>query len=124
MTNKTPNDIVYGELGRYPLWINAAMRVVKYWFRLLKQPSNMYSRKAYLMLLNMHEKGHKTWVTRVKQILYEYGFEQVWLFGCGNEDRFFSEFKDRLSSSFCFRWQQHLDTSGRLAVYSSFKSIF
>ena len=28
--NKTPNDVVYGELGRYPLFIPATVRFVKY----------------------------------------------------------------------------------------------
>ena len=35
--NKTPNDVVYGELGRYPLFIPATVRFVKYWLKLLKQ---------------------------------------------------------------------------------------
>ena len=99
VTNKTPNNAVYGELGRL---ITSTMRVIKYWFKLLKQPDNVYSRKAYTLLTNMHDRGYTTWVTRVKQILCAHGFEQVWLFGCGNENGFFSEFKDRLCSSFCF----------------------
>ena len=28
--NKTPNDVVYGELGRYPLFITATVRFIKY----------------------------------------------------------------------------------------------
>ena len=43
--DKTPNDIVYGELGRYPLWITSISKSIKYWFRLLKQPENFWSKK-------------------------------------------------------------------------------
>jgi len=35
--NKTLNDAVYRELGRYPLFIPATVRFVKYWLKLLKQ---------------------------------------------------------------------------------------
>ena len=44
--DKTPNDIVYGELGRYPLWITSISKSIKYWFRLLKQPENFWSKKS------------------------------------------------------------------------------
>ena len=57
---------------------------VKYWLKLLMQPDNFYSRKAYKMLLALHNRGKKTWVSHVKLVLYTNGFEQVWLFSCGN----------------------------------------
>ncbi len=37
------------------------------------------------MSLGLHEKGYVTWVTRIKTVLCNNGFEQVWLFGCGQE---------------------------------------
>ena len=43
--NKIPNDAVYGELGRYPLFVTATVRVIKHWLKLLMQPDNFYSRK-------------------------------------------------------------------------------
>ena len=58
--NKTPNDVVYGELGRYPLFITATFRFIKYWLKLLMQPDNFYSRKAYKMLLALHNRGKTT----------------------------------------------------------------
>lgn len=122
--NKTPNDVVYGELGRYPLRISATIKFVKYWVKLLNQPAHFYSKKAYNMLLNMHEKGHVTWVSRIKSLLCELGFEQVWLFGCGDVKFFCLELKERLCSSFCYTWQAHLETSARLSTYSTHKSCF
>ena len=50
--NKTPND-VYGELGRYPLFIPVTVRFVKYWLKLLGQTDNLYSKKLYRMILEM-----------------------------------------------------------------------
>ena len=112
--NKTPNDVVYGELGRVPLWITASIKCIKFWFRLLKQSESMYSKKAYNMLVLMHQKGYVNWVTHVKEILCTYGFEQVWLFGCGNEKEFFKELRERQHSSFYHGWRNHIESSERL----------
>ena len=122
--NKTPTDVVYGELGRFPLWITAVKRCIKYWCKLLKQPDNMYSRKAYNMLLQLHNKGSTTWVTHVHSLLNENGFQQVWLFGAGNEKLFLNALQERLFSSFCHGWRNHLDSSERLSLYAQHKGIF
>ena len=66
--NKTANDVVYGELGFYPLFITATVRFIKYWLKLLMQPDNFYSRKAYKMLLALHNRGKTTWVSHVKLV--------------------------------------------------------
>ena len=51
--HKTANDVVYGELGKYPLLITTVSKSIQYWFRLLKQPEHFRSKEA----LNLHEKG-------------------------------------------------------------------
>ena len=53
----TLNDMIYGELGRYPLYIEIAAKCFQYWFRVLKQPASRYSKMAYQSLLTLHEKG-------------------------------------------------------------------
>ena len=76
------------------------------------------------MLFALHNRGKTTWVSHVKSVLCNNGFEQVWLFGCGNVKPFIKELEDRLRSSFCHRWCKHLDTSERLTVYNSYKHCF
>ena len=122
--NKTPNDVVYGELGRFPIWITACIKCIKYWFRLLKQGETMYSKKAYNMLFLMHQNGHVTWVTYVREVLCANGFEQVWLFGCGNEKDFFKELKERLQSSFYHGWRNHIESSEKMLTYGKVKTFF
>ena len=63
-------------------------------------------------------------MSNVKLVLCNNGFEQVWLFGCGNVEPFIKELKETLCSSFCYRWCNHLDTSERLSVYNSYKHCF
>jgi hypothetical protein len=122
--NKTPNDVVYGEVGRYPLHIVAIVKCVKYWLRLLIQPENYYSKKCYNMLLLLHNRGKTTWVSHVQNILLSNGFEQVWLFGCGNEKAFVCELKERLFSSFVHGWFEHIGTSVHVGMYGQLKSVF
>ena len=97
---------------------------VKYWLKLLMQTDNFNSRKAYKMLLALHNRGKTSRVSHVKLVLYTSGFEQVWLFGCGNVKPFIKELEERLCSSFCHRWSNHLDTSERLSVYNIYKHCF
>ena len=98
--NKTPNDVVYGELGCYPLFIPATVRFVKYWLKLLRQTDNLYSKKSYKMLLEMQNRGKTTWLSHIRSVLCYNGFEQVWLFGCGNDNIFFNELKGRFTVLF------------------------
>ena len=88
---------------------------IKYWFRLLKQPDNFWSKKAYNMSLGL---------TRIKAVLCNNGFEQVWLFGCGQEGPFFKELRERLYSSFCHGWVNHMESSTRFSIYRQLKHCF
>ena len=123
----TPNDMVLGELGRYPLYINSAIKVIKFWFRLLKQDNSRYSKKAYIMLHNAQQKdpGCSNWVSKVKYLLCSNGFGFVWMHGgVGDEKQFIISFRERLKNCFCQKWFSHLATSERFALYNSFKDLF
>ena len=54
---RTPNRMVYGELGRYPLQINCYIRVIKYWFRLLKMDPERLPNQAYHILRSLDSNG-------------------------------------------------------------------
>ena len=41
---KTPNKMIYGELGRYPLFVNSNIRCIKYWFRILQMKKTQTSK--------------------------------------------------------------------------------
>ena len=76
---KTPNKMVYGELGRYPLFINSQIRCIKYWFRLLVMDQNRLPKQAYQMMLSMDRVGKRCWVTEIKELLSKAGFHEIWL---------------------------------------------
>ena len=60
----------------------------------------------------------------VQSVLCDNGFEQEWLFRCGNDTFFVKEQKERLYSSFFHIWYNHLESSQRLSLYNNYKDCF
>lgn len=117
------NKLVYGELGRYPLYVKSAVRCLKYWFRLLKLPDTRYAKKAYDMLYLQDTRGRDNWVSKVKGLLFSNGFGYVWVYGgVGNERLFLKEFGKRLCDVFCQEWFSHMADSVHYRLYDNMKS--
>ena len=68
---RTPNVIIYGETGRYPLFVNIYVKCIKFWLRILKMPPHRLPFKAYRKLLDLHEQNKKTWASSVCYMLYK-----------------------------------------------------
>ena len=120
------NTILYGETGRYPLYIRTYVKSIKYWLKLLKLPQARLCRQAYDMMLNQLDHfPRENWASRIKAILQKHGYGIVWLSqGVGNERQFLSEFKDRLICSFKQNWHADLETNDKYRWFYSFKSVF
>ena len=63
------NKLLYGEPGRYPLFIRTAVKCIKYCIRLIRLPLPRLCRQTYDMLLIQHNQGRINWVSKVQQIL-------------------------------------------------------
>ena len=72
------NDAILGDSGRYPMYIYASKRCIKYWLRLLCLPRNRYIRLCYEMLVYYDNLGYENWVTDVKRNLYSNGIGYIW----------------------------------------------
>ena len=70
VTIKTPNVMIYGDTGRYPLTVNAAMRVAKYWLKILRMDDERLPRRVYRMLLKSVE-SENNWAHRLRTLLME-----------------------------------------------------
>ena len=57
---ETPNDFVYGEVGRFPIQINAVVRCVRYWLKLTRMEERRLTLRAYKMLLNLDQREKLT----------------------------------------------------------------
>ena len=108
----------------YPMYIQANVNCIKYWLRLMRLDADRLPRKAYVMLLKMHDDGKRCWVTLVCDTLCKYGFDCVWLNqGVQNVNIFLRIYKKRLIDSYREDWQRHLNESDRFNVYRTFKLI-
>ena len=122
---KTPNKIVYGELGRFPLYINSSVRSIKYWFRLLQMDLERLPRQAYEMMKTQDQNGKSCWVTHIRTLLSRTGFYYIWANqGTQNVQGFLRVFKQRLIDQFIQEWDSTIRYKDRYTLYSSFKDSF
>ena len=80
VASQTPNTMVYGETGRYPLFVTTAIKAVEYWLRMVIMSLERHTRKAYNMLGSMDNTGKGTLATWVRTFLCSPGFGHVWLY--------------------------------------------
>ena len=65
VSTRTPSALVYGESGRYPLYIHTYTRCIKYWLNLVRMPDSRLPSKSYTMLYDLHCKNKNNWVSYV-----------------------------------------------------------
>ena len=108
----TPNTMIYGECGRYPLYIQSQVKVIKYWLRLLDMPSSRLPRKCYNMMLLYDKNGQKNWVTGVKDLLFSIGFGYIWNNQeAGIELGFLQLFIQRIKDMYLQKWFERTSLS-------------
>eukprot|EP00745_Piridium_sociabile_P032434 TRINITY_DN5471_c0_g1_i2.p1 TRINITY_DN5471_c0_g1~~TRINITY_DN5471_c0_g1_i2.p1 ORF type:complete len:1139 (-),score=92.24 TRINITY_DN5471_c0_g1_i2:303-3719(-) len=123
--SRTPNKMVYGDLGRYPIFVNSLVSCIRYWIRLLNMEQNRIPKMAYLMLLSLDSGGKDCWVTKIRDILCETGFAFVWLQqSVGNVNGFIKAFRQRIIDVFIQEWSSSVRDRDRYESYRSFKVIF
>lgn len=131
VSRKSPNTMIYGETGRYPLFIDTTLKSIKYWFKLQSMHINRFPKQAHLMIVNKIPEfihGHfnyHNWSYSIKKCFDTFGFSEVWLNGgVGNEVMFLKEFKQRMLDCYMQNWSARLSENDRFTTYRSFKSLF
>jgi len=121
---RTANTMVYGETGRYPLYINAVIKSVKYWLKIIKMEEHRFPYLVYkTMLISIDECDN--WASKVKQILFNNNLSNIWSAQeVGNEREFLKTLRERLVETFTGRWLHDLQKSPRYKLYRGFKSTF
>ena len=123
--SKTPRHLVYGDTGRYPLFVVTYTKCIKFWLRIISLCPNRFCNKAYFMLLYLHNQGYTTWVDKIKNVLYKYGFGFVWeAQGVGNEAQFLKCFRERLVDCYIQNWNSSLESRDFYRPYFLFKRDF
>ena len=121
---RTPNDLVYGEVGRFPIQINACVHCIRYWLKLMRLEEHRLPLRAYKMLFNLDQRGKTNWVTNVRKTLCANGFSCVWHNqGVGCLNAFIREFRQRLIDIRWQAWDDHVNTNDRFSLYRQFKTL-
>ena len=119
--------MVYGDTGRYPLYIESTISSLRYWLKLRKMPMTRFPKQTLTMLENdidMHASNSTgNWAGNIKHCLESYGFQDAWTAGVANETSFLSAFKRKTVERFQEEWHTKISNSDRFSTYRSFKSI-
>ncbi|CAG2256342.1 unnamed protein product [Mytilus edulis] len=119
--NSTPNFMIYGELGRYPLEIDIKLRIINYWTKLLsgkqeKLPAILYKYSLYKY------KNYITWLKHVKSILDESGLSFVWdTQYFVNDTWLYTIVKQNLVDQFKQKWHTNVQESPKAINYRMYK---
>ena len=117
-----PNLTIYGDCGRFPMYIYTAKKVIKYWLRILDMPEYRYVKKCYNMMKLYDGLGRQNWVTFLRKHLYENGFGYVWeAQGISNEKLFLTLYLQRLKDQYLQIWYSNCTDSSKLSTYSLIK---
>ena len=116
----TANSAVYGELGRYPLYITRYLRIIKYFLKLhTTKQSNciLYSTLNNMLFDSVNITGCVNWVTKVRDLLQNAGFNDVWLFPASvNIKVFIPVFKNRLIDIYIGQWRNDINQKSSLML--------
>ena len=117
----TCNAVVYAELGRYPLFINRYVQILKYWFK-LKSTENIILKTVYRLSHEQCEKGCRNWVSDVKSMLNEHGFSNIWENPFSvNGKNFVQYFRQRLIDNYTQSCFSLIANASSLQVYKYLK---
>ena len=121
---KTPNVMVYGDTGRYPLYIGATMRMLKYWLKVLRMDKDRLPYRVYKMMMNNIETG-ANWAFKVREILQNNKMSHLWsVQRVDDETSFLCRMKECLVDTFKKTWRCKLQSSERYMFYREIKSAW
>jgi len=117
--SSTCNMAIYGELGRYPLYINRYTQIIKFWCKIIYSDNIIIKNLYKDMLLSAND----NWAKQVNLLLDSYGFTYVWI----NSDSVYLKtfhvlFKSCVLDNFKQAWWQNICKSGSLCTYKYLKT--
>ena len=118
-----PSSFIYQELQTFPLIQHRLVRIVKYWFKILRLNTNNPVRIIYDLLLNDSNDNslHNNWASYLRDVLFENGFGYVWIDQCvSNETTFISQFHQRIKDGFI---QNNTSDLSRVSDHRLYKLI-
>ena len=122
---RTPNNMVYSDLQRFPISICSSMRVLKYWTKILGMDENRLPKLTYNMLLSLDKNGFNCWASDIRKFLSKIGFQYVWDSQCAHvATSVLSHIKQRLMDIFVQEWECCVRDGNHYILYRIIKKDF
>ena len=123
----TSTDIVYGELGAYPLEVIIKCRMINYWSRLILGKITKLSYLMYRCLLNLDTLGvySSPWIVYIKSIFNECGMTGVWLSQNITNPLWLKKAVEvKLKDLWITTWYRNLSTKSICSSYKMYKQVY
>ena len=123
---QTPNNAVYGELGRYPLSVISKERSFKFWIHILKQKdtnSPVFNVYQYMFNRTTSNPQTKSWASLIKSELGKLGLSYMW----NRQNEIIPRFtiiQQRLRDQYIQKWKASLSSMSKLDSYIRYKNTF
>ena len=119
---------LYGELGRFPLYIERHIRMIKYFLKIYTSKSENCILKAILQdqIRNIQlNKSIKNWASNICEILQSAGLNEVWLFPESvSINVLVPLLRCRLRDIYITNWRTGLEMSSSLNIFREIKITF
>ena len=125
LNKQTPNCMVYGESGRYPLHITIKLRMVNFWTRIVTGDENKLVFHIYKLLRQMHVNENYTspWIGKVEDIFNNCGMRNIWLNPLNFNPLWIKKSLNlRLNDIFSQQWHSNIMDMNSCITYKLFKN--
>ena len=117
---QTCNNAVYGEIGRAPLSVIRKVRILKFWFKIIKNPNSLLYKICQDQINNSYL---DSWASKVKQLFNELGFSFLWN-NSNITNLQLTRIIERVYDQYYQNWYEALRTSSKLSTYRTIKTKF
>ena len=124
---QTTTTAVFGDVGRFPLFVKLQVKAIKFWCKLISKPSGSLPRIAYEMLLSLRNFGFPTWLDKIFDILEKCNlssyFDSTSLTNV--QIKFITtQAKANLQLKYIENWNSEIHKLPKLRTYKLFKTSF
>ena len=123
----TSTDIVYGELGEYPIDIIINTRMIGCWSRLITGKTTKLSMIMYTSLLYLDSIGmySSPWINHIRNILNSCGMSGIWIDQQVNNPEWLRKAVERkLKDQWITTWHSNISTKGICKNYNVYKELY
>lgn len=126
LKQSTPNVMVYGEFGIFPIKIDIQSRMVSYWTKIISNDSALkFSNLLYKILYNSNISKTSKWLEYVKGVIINCGFSGIWNAQFVESPKWLVQsIKQKAKDLYINEWYNSINESSSCVSYRLFKEEF